>query len=151
LALEEWGILVEATKSFGARRCLAVLAGWKLSGMKTGLYHHQLIGVRWMLGREFSPSGIKGGLLSDEMGLGKPLQALGCFTQNMPSKKELKAGKGSTLLVVPNKLVHQWESEIRRHCKNDRIRSIHVFRGSKREISWQSMSMHGFVYVRYPI
>ena len=88
---------------------------------------HQIEGVIWCLQRELvSPSPIlsssgegkekekekkvekgkrRGGVLADEMGMGKTIQMIGLFMLN-PVKK--------TLLIVPPILVAQWASEIRK-------------------------------------
>lgn len=72
--------LEEATKSFGFRKCLldkdtkskgkrVKAARWKLAGLKTSLYSHQVVGASFMAGRELSPFGPFGGMMCDEMGL----------------------------------------------------------------------------------
>lgn len=71
--------LEEATRSFGFRKCVldkdakpkgkrAKMARWKLTGLKTSLYSHQVVGASFMVGRELSPLGPFGGLMCDEMG-----------------------------------------------------------------------------------
>ena len=75
---------------------------------------HQVDGVIWCLRREISSSKEedekekgkrRGGVLADEMGMGKTIQMIGVFMLN-PVKK--------TLLIVPPILVTQWFSEIRK-------------------------------------
>ena len=76
---------------------------------------HQIDGVIWCLHREFSlirsstPEEEKdkrrGGVLADEMGMGKTIQMIGVFMLN-PMKK--------TLLILPPILVAQWCAEIRK-------------------------------------
>lgn len=73
---------------------------------------HQIDGVIWCLRREFPSSEgseeikrKRGGVLADEMGMGKTIQMIGVFMLN-PVKK--------TLLIVPPILVNQWFSEIRK-------------------------------------
>jgi SNF2 family DNA or RNA helicase len=75
---------------------------------------HQIEGVIWCLQRELAPSSLReeveeekrrGGVLADEMGMGKTIQMIGVFMLN-PVKK--------TLLIVPPILVTQWSAEIRK-------------------------------------
>lgn len=84
--------LKEASKSFGYAQCKAQDGKWLIKGMKSTLYHHQLLGAQWMLQRELSSQPPNGGLLADSMGLGKTVQTLACMIGNPPS-----AGK-STLI-----------------------------------------------------
>ncbi|EJT77926.1 hypothetical protein GGTG_03029 [Gaeumannomyces tritici R3-111a-1] len=105
---EEMKILRRASASFGRERCKAAAGLWELRWMKSRLYHHQLVGVHWMLGREFSPSGPHGGILADQMGLGKTVEMLAVITHN-PGKP--------TLIVVPAAAVSQWQEEIRKHVE----------------------------------
>ena len=79
---------------------------------------HQIEGVIWCLQRELSLDLLsplreeegkenkrRGGVLADEMGMGKTIQMIGVFMLN-PVKK--------TLLIVPPILVNQWSAEIRK-------------------------------------
>jgi SNF2 family DNA or RNA helicase len=82
---------------------------------------HQIEGVIWCLQRELAPSSLReevegkeeeveeekmrGGVLADEMGMGKTIQMIGVFMLN-PQRK--------TLLIVPPILVNQWHAEIRK-------------------------------------
>ncbi|KAM0687164.1 DNA repair protein rad16, partial [Conglomerata obtusa] len=72
----------------------------------TLLMPYQLYGVSWMLSREKSI--VKGGILADEMGMGKTLQALGlilCYE-----------AVGITLIVTPVVAMNQWVQEMERHA-----------------------------------
>jgi len=65
---------------------------------------HQVYGVLWGLQKEL---GGKGGVLADEMGMGKTLQMIGVMLMN-PKRK--------TLIILPPILIQQWYSEIERIC-----------------------------------
>ena len=68
---------------------------------------YQIDGVSKMLNLEIKGHskfpGVHGGFLCDEMGLGKTIQMLGLIYSNLQKK---------TLIVLPNALIQQWETEI---------------------------------------
>lgn len=132
-------ILDDASKSFGRGKCKAQDGKWLLegNGMKTGLYNHQLVGVRWMLGREFFPSGPYGGILADDMGLGKTLEILATMSSNRPDDDDVKEGRVATLIVVPATAIAQWKNEIKEHCSF--IRKVWHFKASenKDRVFWE--------------
>jgi hypothetical protein len=77
--------LKEASRSFGHSQCRAQDGKWLIKGMKSTLYHHQLLGAQWMIQRELSLQPPHGGMLADSMGLGKTVQTLACMVGNPPS------------------------------------------------------------------
>ncbi|EJW02835.1 hypothetical protein EDEG_02776 [Edhazardia aedis USNM 41457] len=76
--------------------------------MLTKLMDYQLYGVSWMKSREDSIVG--GGILADEMGMGKTLQALGLMLCDEPSKL--------TLIIAPAISINQWIQEMHKHVPN---------------------------------
>lgn len=64
----------------------------------------QLEGLNWMMRQEQSGL-IKGGLLGDEMGMGKTIQAVSLIMSDYPAKNP-------TLVVVPPVALMQWQAEI---------------------------------------
>ena len=81
--------LRDASKSFGYAKCKAKDGKWLIKGMKSTLYHHQLLGAQWMVQRELSSQPPHGGLLADSMGLGKTVQTLACMVGNPPGPGKL--------------------------------------------------------------
>ncbi|XRM45584.1 hypothetical protein ABZX51_008670 [Aspergillus tubingensis] len=69
--------ILEATRKFTCSPRSDGKLGWNIKGMKTSLYHYQLLGAAFMRDRENSSEGPFGGLLCDIMGFGKTIQALG--------------------------------------------------------------------------
>jgi SNF2 family DNA or RNA helicase len=83
---------------------------------------YQRDGVRWMLKRETSTHGPKGGFLCDEMGLGKTVQIITTMLGNpVPS----------TLIIVPKSIVNQWSDEIKKFSNL----SICLFDGPNRKLT----------------
>lgn len=124
--------LDEATRSFGHGKCVARNGKWQIKGMKTTLYSHQVIGASWMLRREFCQDGPRGGILGDEMGMGKTLQALACIVSNRPTSEDLKTWRPLTLIVAPATSLKQWEGEIRKHAEEKYIGGVFQYRDIKK-------------------
>lgn len=81
-----------------------------LSNLKTNLIEpYQPQGVQWMLQREteelslFEESMPKGGILADEVGLGKTIMSISVILGNPKPK---------TLIILPKSLVSQWKSQL---------------------------------------
>lgn len=111
--------LLQASRSFGYAQVKAVSGKWLVKGMRSTLYHHQLLGAQWMVSRELSSEPPHGGLLADSMGLGKTVQTLACMVGNPPTKEDRERGVTATLIVVPSSVISQWLEEIETHveCK----------------------------------
>lgn len=74
-------------------------------------YDHQVKGVAWMKTK-------KGGLLADDMGLGKSLQTLALFGMHIWRIKRIDATRNSAMLaVVPVSLRDNWEDEINKFTR----------------------------------
>ncbi|KAK1825689.1 SNF2 family N-terminal domain-containing protein [Podospora conica] len=92
---------------------------WKINSFKSQLYNHQVVGVSWMLSREFSPETPHGGILGDAMGLGKTVQILACMAHNRQHPDECpddhKDKTKATLIIAPASALNQWKNEILIH------------------------------------
>ncbi|GAQ09582.1 hypothetical protein ALT_6903 [Aspergillus lentulus] len=114
--------VLEATTKFRNKARPDGKGGWRIKGMKTSLFHHQLLGVAFMRERENSTSPPYGGFLCDVMGYGKTVQALAnivdgrCVDPNDPVK--------TTLIVVPPHLVRHWEGQVLKHCEKDAVGEV---------------------------
>ena len=73
--------------------------------MNIELFSYQSIGVQWLYDRE-TKFEIKGGVLADEVGLGKTIMITGTILRNQ---------KKNTLIIVPKSLVQQWKDEIMKY------------------------------------
>ncbi|OCK78838.1 hypothetical protein K432DRAFT_426975 [Lepidopterella palustris CBS 459.81] len=88
----------------------------------------QLEGLSWMMRQE--KTDYKGGLLGDEMGMGKTIQAVSLIMSDYPAKQP-------TLVVVPPVALMQWSNEIREytdgklkvlvyHGQNSKVKSMSI-------------------------
>ncbi|KAG5948922.1 hypothetical protein E4U53_006108 [Claviceps sorghi] len=110
--------LKQAVKSFGHRAITAVDGDWRHRDMETALYSHQLTAASWMMERELVKAGPDGGILADEMGMGKTLMSLACVVGNPPEEADPKKVFRATLIIVPNMAVaEQWVEEAKKHLK----------------------------------
>ena len=67
------------------------------------LYPHQIQGLQWLQKQESSY--IKGGILADDMGVGKTIQIITLI---------LRSSMKKTLIVVPANILSQWNQEIQK-------------------------------------
>ncbi|CAD0109881.1 unnamed protein product [Aureobasidium uvarum] len=79
------------------------VAGTQPPSINRKLKSYQLEGVDWMIKQE--QSNYKGGLLGDEMGMGKTIQAVSLVMSDYPQKQP-------TLVLVPPVALMQWSQEI---------------------------------------
>jgi E3 ubiquitin-protein ligase SHPRH len=95
-----------------------------------------------MVDREINTplDGIKGGVLADEVGLGKTLEILGLVSSNKrysernmmlpsPDPAEASFDSKATLIISPKYMVAQWQSEVAKHC-NESVKVV-VYEGMK--------------------
>lgn len=123
-----------------ARSIAAVRGGWKVKGMTTPLKNYQVINSAWMRTREMGADEPRGGIIADQMGLGKTVTCIANIVNGRPLKgfpRHLQPESHTTLIIVPTNLVSQWRSELRRHTTREMKRAkwglgmIRVFRDSQ--------------------
>ncbi|PLB36696.1 DNA repair protein RAD16 [Aspergillus candidus] len=85
---------------------IAPVAAEQPPGISRSLKSFQLEGLNWMIRQE--QSHYKGGLLGDEMGMGKTIQAVSLLMSDYPAKNP-------SLVVVPPVALMQWQSEIKEY------------------------------------
>ncbi|KAH8809176.1 SNF2 family N-terminal domain-containing protein [Xylogone sp. PMI_703] len=125
--------ILKASQCFGFGKVRVAENGrWKLNGMRSSLFNHQLIGAAFMVQRELSNTAPKGGINADVMGLGKTLQVLATILGNPPTQEHINQKQKSTLIVVPAAIIHQWKNEIEAHVVEGRLpRVLHYKRSQK--------------------
>ena len=83
---------------------------------------HQRDGVLWLLSQEQQASGPKGGILADEVGIGKTIQLIATMLGNP---------KPRTLIILPKSIITQWAEEINRFAPN---LTINIYDGPERKM-----------------
>ncbi|KAF1983432.1 hypothetical protein K402DRAFT_338526 [Aulographum hederae CBS 113979] len=101
-------------------KIITPVAGTQPPSITRKLKKFQLEGVDWMIKQE--KSAYKGGLLGDEMGMGKTIQAVSLIMSDFPAKKP-------SLVLVPPVALMQWQNEILAYT--DGKLKVHVHHGSK--------------------
>ncbi|CAO2654805.1 Nn.00g115380.m01.CDS01 [Neocucurbitaria sp. VM-36] len=133
----DMNVLLAATKEFDGKGSVKSdgAGHWLVKGMKTSLKGYQVLGTAFMRKRENASDEPKGGLMADQMGLGKTLMMLANIVNGRPAKGD--QGPKTTLLVASPSLLTQWKNEIEQHtdCKfkimrygaGTRVDSNHAF------------------------
>ncbi|KAF5967254.1 rad8 Rdh54p [Fusarium coicis] len=106
---------------------------------------------------------VKGGILAEEMGLGKTLEILGLILLHQRSRPLIQSDyesqakltpSGATLIVTPPSLKDQWASEIARHAPG---LSVKVYEGRKRiseadeKQATDELAGHDIILTTYPV
>ncbi|KAK5748859.1 hypothetical protein LTS12_021097 [Elasticomyces elasticus] len=95
---------------------------WMVTGMRSTLKHYQILGTGFMREREGSSVQPKGGILADQMGLGKTIMMLANIVNGKPKKN---AKRRATLIVASPALIAQWAHEIEKHTLSTREHPNH--------------------------
>lgn len=95
---------------------------WNVKGMRVTLKPYQMLGVASMRERETSGILPRGGILADQMGLGKTIMML---TNIMNGRPLHKKNRQTTLIVASPALITQWHQEIKEKVTHKRHDKIH--------------------------
>lgn len=120
------------------------------------LLPYQREALAWMVGQE--ESSYKGGILADEMGMGKTIQAISLMLENVREKpigksvnsRNSQTVYGGTLVVCPLVAVMQWKSEIERFVEPGHL-SVYIHHGSKRLNLVERIASYDIVLTTYSI
>lgn len=133
------------------------------------LLPYQREALAWMTAQE--KSDYRGGILADEMGMGKTIQAIAVILENVRQKDDEPVGttssgkakgkskaktttptmlRGGTLVVCPVVAVMQWKSEIERFVERNHL-SIYIHHGPKRCALPEKIASYDIVLTTYSI
>ncbi|OSX60483.1 hypothetical protein POSPLADRAFT_1147183 [Postia placenta MAD-698-R-SB12] len=107
-------------------------------GLKVTLLPFQLESLFWM--RKQEEGTWKGGILADEMGMGKTIQMIAMLVSN--------AGIKPNLVVAPTVAIMQWRNEIQAHT--DGLKVL-VWHGASRETDIKQMRKFDVVLTTYAV
>ncbi|PCH41548.1 hypothetical protein WOLCODRAFT_70089 [Wolfiporia cocos MD-104 SS10] len=107
-------------------------------GLKVTLLPFQQESLYWMRNQE---KGVwKGGMLADEMGMGKTIQMIALFISD--------AGAKPNLVVAPTVAIMQWRNEIGAHTNGFKVL---VWHGSSRESDAKELRKYDVVLTTYAV
>eukprot|EP01038_Epipyxis_sp_PR26KG_P016128 gene16128-21919_t len=134
------------------------------------LLPYQKEGLGWMISQEMNET--HGGILADEMGMGKTIQAISLMLHNRPNPLDVEQNKqwelsdnshvipgvvnsiidarGGTLLVLPTVAIRQWQMEINRFTKEGSL-SIMIYHGSDRSTTISDLTGVDIVITSYKV
>ncbi|THY07841.1 hypothetical protein D6D01_09713 [Aureobasidium pullulans] len=110
-------------------------------------------------------SPILGGLLADQMGLGKTLSILSLICATLKEAREFGDGEldesdrvtedvarrsGGTLLLCPKSVISNWQEQIGQHLDNRKVR-YYMYHGNKREQDLDILAQYDVVVTSYSI
>ena len=112
------------------------------SGISRKLKSFKLEGLNWMIRQEKTEW--KGGLLGDEMGMGKTIQAVSLIMSDFPAKNP-------TLVVVPPVALIQWQAEINDYTSGKlKVLIYHVSANPKcKTLTTKDLKQYNIIMVSY--
>lgn len=110
------------------------------SDLAVTLLNFQLEGLSWMVRQEESGE-YKGGILADEMGMGKTIQMIALMMHDRT--------KGPNLVVAPTVALMQWKSEIETHTNN--ALKVGLFHGANRAKNLAELNEFDVILTSYAV
>lgn len=110
-------------------------------GISRALKSFQLEGLHWM--RKQEQTQWKGGLLGDEMGMGKTIQAVSLIMSDYPQK-------APTLVAVPPVALMQWSNEIREYTSGKlKVLVYHGQNAAAKKMTVKQLKNYDVIMISY--
>ena len=140
--------------------CRPVIAPMEAPGTLTRpLLSFQKEGLAWMCGNE-EDENLRGGVLADEMGMGKTIQCISMLLKRKERWMKDRAEMGEmvtdedrpppTLVVVPTSALVQWEQEIK-DCVVEGSLRVFVYYANRKNVSESDIKGVDVVLTTYPV
>lgn len=108
-------------------------------GMSIKLLPFQLEGLHWLLAQEEGTYG--GGILADEMGMGKTIQTIALLMND--------TNKRPSLVVAPTVALMQWKNEINQHT-NGKLK-IYLYHGASKTVNIADLAPYDVILTTYSV
>ncbi|EMG46691.1 DNA repair protein RAD16 [Candida maltosa Xu316] len=109
-------------------------------GMTIKLLPFQLEGLNWLIKQE---DGVfQGGILADEMGMGKTIQTIALFMQDRT--------KRPNLVIGPTVALMQWKNEIEKHTDPGSLKVL-LYHGANRSNNIEDLSEYDVILTSYAV
>lgn len=109
-------------------------------GMNIKLLPFQQEGLNWLMQQEDGEYG--GGILADEMGMGKTIQMIALFLSDLT--------KRPNLVVGPTVALMQWKNEIEKHTEGNRLKVL-LFHGANRLSDLDELNKYDIILTSYSV
>ncbi|EDO15609.1 hypothetical protein Kpol_1006p5 [Vanderwaltozyma polyspora DSM 70294] len=109
-------------------------------GMSIKLLPFQLEGLHWLVHQEDN-SLYNGGVLADEMGMGKTIQTIALLLHNLQNSP--------SLVIAPTVALMQWKNEIEQHT-NGKLK-VYIFHGANRSSDLNDLKNFDVILTTYTV
>ncbi|KAK1980377.1 SNF2 family domain-containing protein [Colletotrichum cereale] len=141
LGMKIWGL--------GNVECVGI-SDYKLKGIKTTIRGWQLQAATRMVLRENADGPPYGGILGDQMGMGKTLTSLVLMVGCPPLPQDIQAGRGGTLVVVPGpNVLTEWTDAIVRHTNSIRPEDVLIYKRGTNILAASQIARYKIVLTTY--
>lgn len=111
-------------------------------GMTIQLLPFQKEGLNWLIQQE--KSRYKGGILADEMGMGKTIQTVALFMSDDPATRS-----GPNLVIAPTVALMQWKNEIDSHTGG--ALKVLIYHGRTKTVSKAELLKYDVILTTYSL